>query len=190
MRIVLFGDSIFAGHGLEPDQGPAARLQAMLGDAATVRAAGIADQTSADGLARVGTIEGDLILVEFGLNDAIEGVRRDQTIANLQGITAALGSSAMLVEALVPAGSAWPARSDLAGVAATAARGAPYVPDVLAGLPARGLMQADGLHPDAAGAALLAGRLRDGLNLLKPHRRVAMMQIEESADLNRGADDA
>lgn len=158
MRITLFGDSVFAGLGLEPVQRPDARLQALLGSGFTVTNVGIPDQTTADALARAATIEGDLVLIGFGLNDAIEGVERSVTIANLQGLRRIFGHRGCLVEMLVPDGARWPAHTKLRGAVAEASGDGAFVPDILRGLCEADGLQADGLHPNAIGAAIVAKR--------------------------------
>ena len=158
MKLVLFGDSVFAGHGVAEADSIAARLQAMHPGWSIV-VAGIPDETARDGLARIDGITGDIVLIEFGLNDAIEGVPSDETAATLRTIVdrlRACGSTTIVVEALVPSDSRWPARVDQAGMASgvAAATGSALVPDIIA--LAGSDRQADRLHPDAVGAVRIA----------------------------------
>lgn len=94
-QIVAFGDSLYAGYGLGPKEGLAARLQAALrekGFAVTVRDAGVSGDTTAAGLARLeyvlDSIDGDIELVLLGLggNDMLRGISPDETRANLAAI--------------------------------------------------------------------------------------------------------
>lgn len=168
LRIVLFGDSVFAGYGLPQERQPATLLQERLrADAivAEVTSAGVPDETAEEGLARVSSISGDLVLVEFGLNDAIRGVAQENTARALEAIVKDLQSRSsriVLVEARVPASSTWPALTAHARlIARTAQRcGVGFCPDILAQLAAEpGMLQDDGLHPNAVGADVLVERL-------------------------------
>lgn len=164
MRVVLFGDSVFAGYGLSPADAPAALVADRLAGI-DVQGAGVPDETAADGLARVARIAGDLVFVEFGLNDAIQGVAPAATAEALGAIVDDLrrrGARVALVEALVPATSTWPPLHDHTGLAQRVAdeHGAAFCPDLLAYRRTHpAAVQDDGLHPDSTGAHLIADRL-------------------------------
>ena len=93
--IVAFGDSLFAGYGLEPSQGFAPALERALeaqGVKARVINAGVSGDTTAAGLARLGfTLDGlprkpDLVIIGLGANDMLRGLSPAQTRANLQAM--------------------------------------------------------------------------------------------------------
>ena len=93
--IVAFGDSLYAGYGVLPQQSFPARLQEALaarGVAATVRNAGVSGDTSAAGLRRLAfTLDGlgrkpDLVMVNLGGNDMLRGIDPAETRANLTAI--------------------------------------------------------------------------------------------------------
>lgn len=93
MRIVILGDSITAGYGLDPQEAYPAVLQKKI-DAAglpyTVSNAGVSGDTTAGGLRRVAWALGqqgaDVLVVALGGNDGLRGISPEQTEANLNGI--------------------------------------------------------------------------------------------------------
>ena len=153
--ITLFGDSIAAGYGLAPSDGLASQLQAALaalGVAALVRNAGVPGDTSAQGLARLnGSVRRDttLCIVEFGGNDRRLGYPESLTRDSLEAIVRQLKARGVIV-VLVGAG----AREETYREIAQAERVALY-PHLMAGVtPA--MRQPDGVHPNPAGARVIA----------------------------------
>jgi acyl-CoA thioesterase-1 len=157
--VTLFGDSIMAGYGLSPADGMAAQLQAALaaqGVRAEVRNAGVPGDTSAGGLGRLNSAvrkDTTVCVVEFGGND-----RRlfpaSQTRDYLDAIVGQLKARGVRV-ILVEVGD--PERRDAQRQLAQA-HGVPLFPDLFEGV-GPDLRQADGVHPNAAGEKLIAGRL-------------------------------
>lgn len=93
--VVAFGDSLYAGYGVLPQQSFPARLEKALaarGVAASVRNAGVSGDTSSAGLRRLAfTLDGlgrkpDLVLVNLGGNDMLRGIDPKETRANLTAI--------------------------------------------------------------------------------------------------------
>lgn len=92
-RIVVLGDSITAGYGLDPEEAYPALLQKKI-DAAglpyTVTNAGVSGDTTAGGLRRVAWALGqqgaDVLVVALGGNDGLRGIQPEQTRENLAGI--------------------------------------------------------------------------------------------------------
>ena len=91
-RILAFGDSLFAGYGLDPAQSYPARLEAALrakGVNAKIANAGVSGDTSAAGLQRLAfTLDAqdkkpDLFILELGGNDLLRGLSPEETKANL-----------------------------------------------------------------------------------------------------------
>lgn len=177
--VVVFGDSLYAGYGLNSGEGFAPQLERALTDrgiAARVHNAGVSGDTSAAGLARLAfTLDGlaagpgarkpDLMLVGLGGNDMLRGISPDQTRANLDAIMAELkrrGIPAMLT-----------------GMVAAPNMGADFADDFNAIYPAlagkyavpldpffldrvitdRTLMLSDGIHPNAAGIRRIIDRV-------------------------------
>ncbi|HCO47370.1 MAG TPA: arylesterase [Erythrobacter sp.] len=90
-RILAFGDSLFAGYGLDEQQGYPEQLEDTLrarGTNARVIDAGVSGDTSAAGRQRLAfTLDvqdtpPDLVILELGGNDMLRGIQPDQTRAN------------------------------------------------------------------------------------------------------------
>ncbi|QIG54980.1 arylesterase [Altererythrobacter sp. BO-6] len=91
-NILAFGNSLFAGYGVDKSDSYPAKLQAALrarGLNAQVANAGISGDTSAAGLQRLKfTLDAqdekpDLFILELGGNDLLRGISPEQTKANL-----------------------------------------------------------------------------------------------------------
>jgi len=170
-RLVILGDSITAGYGLDPAEAYPALLQAKI-DAAglpyTVANAGVSGDTSAGGLRRVAWVLGkdgaDALVVALGGNDGLRGISPEQTRANLAGIIdkARANNPAMKI---VVAGMRMPDNMGDAFTTrfqavfreiATEKRTAlvPFLLDGVGGV--ESLNQADRIHPTAAGQAKIA----------------------------------
>lgn len=172
--IVALGDSLFSGYHLPQEQGFAPTLQRALiadGIPAQVVNAGVAGDTSAQGLRRLYTIldgldrKPDIVIVGLGANDMFQ--RHDPAVprANLEAILIALkdrGIPAMLTGSL-----ALPSlpKKYAAGFDAIYPRLAlkydvPLYPFFLQGiLDHPDLMLPDGAHPSAQGVAEITRRI-------------------------------
>jgi acyl-CoA thioesterase-1 len=97
--IVCFGDSLTAGYGTEAGQTYPDYLQADLdsrGYKYRVVNAGISGNTTKDGVERVNDVvamKPALVVVEFGGNDGLRGLRIEDSRANLDRIIATLKAS-------------------------------------------------------------------------------------------------
>ncbi|WP_407874731.1 arylesterase [Qipengyuania nanhaisediminis] len=95
VRILAFGDSLFAGYNLAEEEGYPERLETALrarGINARVIDAGVSGDTSAAGRARLGFVleaqdeSPDLVMLELGGNDLLRGIQPDQTRANFEAM--------------------------------------------------------------------------------------------------------
>jgi len=169
--VTVLGDSITAGLGLPARDALPAQLQAALerrGVRAMVRGAGVSGDTSGGALARVDfSVAPDtaLCVVALGGNDLLQGADPRNTKANLRRIIDKLKTRQIKV---VLAGLRAPPligasyARDFTGLFPALARetGAVYHPDFVTGVVGvQRLMQRDGIHPNAAGARLIAERL-------------------------------
>ncbi len=169
--VTVLGDSITAGYGLPARDALPARLEtelAKLAPGTRVRGAGVSGDTTAGGLARVDfSVQADttLCVVALGGNDLLQGIDPRTTRANLDRILTRLGQRripAVLCGIAIPQALGRSYSRDVAALYAELARkhGAPLYPNLLAGVAGdRRLNQRDGLHPNAAGAAIIAARL-------------------------------
>lgn len=99
-RIIAFGDSLFAGYGLDPRDAYPEKLEAALrakGVNADVINAGVSGDTTAAGLGRIGfTLNAQketppaLFILELGGNDLLRGLSPEETRANLGKMLATL----------------------------------------------------------------------------------------------------
>ncbi len=174
-RIACFGDSLFAGYGLTPDQALPARLEALLrarGRDVQVLNFGVSGETSAQGLRRLRRVLAAaprICLLEFGANDSWQGLAPAELERNLEAMLAALRHAGVAVllagVRCLDSGGLFPAR-DFEDVFPRLARrhGLPLFPDILAPFaddPDQILP--DGLHPNAAGAEAMALALLPGV---------------------------
>lgn len=91
-RIVVLGDSIAAGFGVDPDEAYPALLQQKIDEAKlpyTVVNAGVSGDTTAGGLRRINWVlrqPVDILILELGGNDGLRGIPISETRANLQAL--------------------------------------------------------------------------------------------------------
>lgn len=90
--VVVLGDSLAAGYGVDPAQAYPALLQEKINAAGlpfTIVDAGVSGDTTADGLGRVDWLlqrKMDVLIVELGGNDGLRGIPTATIQANLQAI--------------------------------------------------------------------------------------------------------
>ncbi len=93
--ILAFGDSLYAGYGLAPNEGFAPELQKALNDAGQdvrVHNAGVSGDTTAAGLRRMDFVldslsrKPDLVLLGLGGNDLLRGLKPSETRANMEAM--------------------------------------------------------------------------------------------------------
>jgi len=103
VKLVVLGDSLSAGYQLPPEEAFPNQLQRELtarGVQVEVVNAGVSGDTSSGGLARLDwsvPTDTDAVIVELGANDALRGIRPDQTRANLNEIIERLRSRGVAV---------------------------------------------------------------------------------------------
>lgn len=171
--ILFFGTSLTAGLGLDPDEAYPAIIQQKLDSAGLAyRAvnAGVSGETSAAGLRRIDWLLQHpvaVLVLELGANDALRGQDLVAAKQNLQAIidrTRATYPGVRIVVAGMQAPPNLGARytTEFRDVFTTLARDndAALIPFLLEGVAAvPELNQADGIHPTAAGARILAANV-------------------------------
>ena len=172
--VLAFGDSLYAGYGLAQGESFPAMLERQLeagGLAAEVVNAGVSGDTTAAGLARLEfTLDGlkrtpDLAVVGLGGNDVLRGIDPRETRANLEAIVRELdrrGIPVVLTGMMAPRnlGADYVERFDRIYPDLARTYNAPLDPFFLDGIiTRRELMLDDGIHPNAAGVAVMARRL-------------------------------
>jgi acyl-CoA thioesterase I len=169
-RVVVFGDSITAGYGLERSEAFPAVLQRKIEQENLpfeIVGAGVSGDTTAGGLRRIAWVLGPgaaVCVVALGGNDGLRGIPPEETAANLSGIIRLIRSKCP-VAVVILAGMRMP---DNYGTPYTQAfealfprvaaeNGTPLVPFLLegvGGIPA--MNQADLIHPTAEGQVKVA----------------------------------
>jgi acyl-CoA thioesterase-1 len=169
--VTILGDSITAGLGLPASQALPAQLHLALnrlGVANIVRGAGVSGDTTAGGAARVDfSIRQDTAaaVVALGGNDLLQGIDPRLMRANLEKILNRLARrriAVVLVGLKAPPEIGASYARDFDAVFSGLARShrLAFYPDLLAGVARNpALKQADGLHPNAAGARVIAAGL-------------------------------
>lgn len=175
--VVAFGDSLYAGYQLAPNEGLAPQLQAALvadGIKARVHNAGVSGDTTAAGKNRLAFVldnlerKPDLVVLGLGGNDMLRGIKPEQTRANLEAMLAELKRRQIPV-VLTGMLSAPNLGADYARAfnplfpEVAAQYGAKLYPFFLEGVVMdRNLMLNDNIHPNAKGVA----RVVEGLSPL------------------------
>jgi acyl-CoA thioesterase I len=162
--ILVFGDSISAGYGINPERGWAALLQSKLkseGYGEQVVNASVTGETTEGGLARLPRAlalhHPRIVIIELGGNDGLRALPVDQMRANLAqmaALCAAAGARVLLLGMQIPPnyGPEYTQqfRSSYGSVARE--KNLPLVPFLLNGIALNPqLMQADGIHPNELG---------------------------------------
>lgn len=175
VRILAFGDSLTAGYGLAEADAFPARLQAALaarGIAARVQNAGVSGDTTATGRARLDWAlaaapggRPDLVILELGANDGLQGLDPTRTRVNLAAILEALAARdipALLAGMRAPPnmGRDYGAAFDSLYAALAEEFDVPLYPFFLDGVAAEArLNQGDGIHPNADGVGEIVRRI-------------------------------
>jgi acyl-CoA thioesterase I len=171
IKLVALGDSLTAGLGLPASESFPAKLEAALkarGHDVTIVNAGVSGDTAGDGLARLDWSVGDdanAVIVELGANDALRGLDPAMTRATLDKLLKRLGDRHLPVliagmRAPRNLGEDFDQRFDAIYPDLATKYGLTLYPFFLDGLVGRSdLLQADGLHPNAAGVEAIVGRM-------------------------------
>jgi len=171
VRIVALGDSLTSGHRLPRSEAYPAVLEVALkeeGVSAVVINHGVSGDTSAGGLRRLSAAlndDPDILIVALGVNDGLRGVAVEQVRRNLETIVEtaqARGVTVILcaMEALPLYG--WQYTVDFHNLYTAVAEKykLSLVPFILMGvLGTPELMSPDGIHPNAAGARVIASTI-------------------------------
>ena len=168
--LLIVGTSLTAGLGLDPDSAYPAILQRKLdssGVAYRVVNAGFSGETSAGALRRIEWLLRDsarVVMIETGANDGLRGQDVDSTRATLRAIVRRVkavlpDATVLLAQMESPPNlgaryttafrSMFPAVAKEEGIALV-----PFLLDGVAGIPS--LNQPDGIHPNEAGAKIVA----------------------------------
>ncbi|MGD0444518.1 MAG: arylesterase [Edaphobacter sp.] len=175
--IVCFGDSLTAGYGADLGKSYPDYLQAALdakGYHYRVVNEGISGNTTKDGAERVGTIvaiKPAIVVVEFGGNDGLRGLRIEDSRANLDKIVKTLkasGTKVVLAGITLPPdyGPDYIQQFNETYTLLAKKYNVPLLPFILKGVfGVDGMMQRDNTHATAAGNKVVANNV---LPLIQP----------------------
>jgi acyl-CoA thioesterase-1 len=171
LRLVVLGDSLTAGLGVKPGEAFPDQLQAALrakGYDVDVVNAGVSGDTAEDGLARYDwsvPANAGALIVELGANDMLRGLPPERTRKALTAILdkAAAAHLPTLIAGMRAApnlGADYDHTFDAIYPALAKASGAILYPFFLDGVAGDAkLNQPDGMHPTAAGVAVIVRRI-------------------------------
>ncbi|MEW5772373.1 MAG: arylesterase [Thermodesulfobacteriota bacterium] len=171
LTILALGDSLFAGYGLPAGQSvPDLLAERLRREGYPVRMvnAGISGDTTAGGLARLPWLlreRPDVAMLELGANDGLMGMPPENMEKNLAAMLDLFAEKRIPVllagmRSLANFGPDYAARFNAVFPRLAGKHGASFLPFLLEGVAMRPeLNQADGIHPNPAGAAKVADNL-------------------------------
>jgi acyl-CoA thioesterase-1 len=168
--VLMLGTSLTAGFGLQPEDALPALIQEHVDSAGMpyrVVNAGVSGETSAGALRRLDWLmrqRFDVLVLETGANDMLRGMDLDSTRANIQAIIDRVrsersGTRIVLVGMMAPPnlGRDYATRFREMYPTLAVRNDLPLVPFLLAEVGGvAGLNQADGIHPNEEGTAIVA----------------------------------
>ena len=176
-RVLFIGTSLTAGLGLDPsDAFPevTGRMLDSAGHPARIVNAGVSGETSAGARSRIGWVlrePADVIVIETGANDGLRGLPVSAARENIQAILDSVrlkqpSARVLLVQMEAPPnlGAAYTTAFHAMYPDLAKKNGVELVPFLLggvAGIPS--LNQEDGIHPNRAGARIVARNVYDAL---------------------------
>jgi len=160
--VIAFGDSLTKGTGSTPGHDFVSRLSAATGR--EIQNQGENEDTTAGALVRLDNIlqeKPSLVIVFLGGNDVLQGVSSDQTLMNISQIVSLIRASGAKV-LLLGLGPIGPESAHISSGLERIAKenSARYIPDVLSGIEGNPSFMSDEVHPNDAGYAIIAERVR------------------------------
>ncbi len=166
--VLVFGDSLSAGFGIDVDQSWPALLQTRLQDQGyehRVVNASISGDTTESGAARIGPaidrFSPALIILELGGNDGLRGIPPERMRGNLQKIiqtSTDSGAAVVLLGIRIPSnyGQRYIEEFDRVYREVALDLGVPWIEFFMDGVALNAdLLQSDGIHPNAAAQPIL-----------------------------------
>ena len=197
IRVLVLGNSIAAGAGVDSEEAFPARLQEKvdsLGWPVNIVNAGVSGETTAGGLRRIGWLlrnPVDVLLLELGGNDGLRGTDVSATRQNLQAIIDTTNARypdvrILLAGMQIPPNLGQDYTQEFRSVYPELARqndNVTLIPFILEGVGGvDSLMQSDGIHPNVAGHRRVAQNAWDYLRpMLDSLRQATAAQGSRSA---------
>jgi acyl-CoA thioesterase-1 len=167
--ILVHGDSLAAGYGINPDEGWVELLKQELQPEHEVLNSSISGETTRGGLERLpvllSTVKPDVVILELGANDGLRGFQISLMQQNLETMVAMIqdtGAKVILVGTHLPPNFGERYTQPFFNAFATVANesNSAYLPFLLEGVALdQQLMQSDGLHPNEAAQPVILQNL-------------------------------
>lgn len=177
--IVILGDSISAGYGLEAGKGWVTLLQQKFNKndkSYTIFNESISGDTTAGGLARIDNVlsrhNPDIVLLELGANDGLRGLSpklMKSNLAQMIKISQKAGAKVLLLSMRIPPNYGKRYVDMFYKVYPQLAKemNIPYVPFILEEVAlVKEMMQKDGLHPNAKAQPIITDKIWPYLQLI------------------------
>lgn len=167
MRVVVFGDSLTAGYQLQAEEAYPAQLEKKLKDIGfkvSVINKSVTGATTTDGLNRTNDVialRPDVVVLEFGGNDAIRGVDANIIYKNLANIAGRLFRERIYVvllgiKAPESRGTTYAYQVETLYYTLAEHMKLPFYPNILEGISEKPEYNlADGYHPNARGVSIM-----------------------------------
>ena len=178
-RILVFGDSLSAAHGIAGDAGWVSLLEQRLADRDAhwqLRNASVGGETTAGGRTRLPTLleefQPDLVILELGGNDGLRGLSlraMRENLAVMLDVSDAAGAEVLLAGIRIPPnyGPVYTERFEAVFADLAAERDLAFLPFLLEGIALEPeMMLADGIHPSADAQARILQNVWDELEAL------------------------
>ena len=178
-RILVFGDSLSAAHGIAGDAGWVSLLEQRLADRDAhwqLRNASVGGETTAGGRTRLPTLleefQPDLVILELGGNDGLRGLSLQamrENLAVMLDVSDAAGAEVLLAGIRIPPnyGPVYTERFEAVFADLAAERDLAFLPFLLEGIALEPeMMLADGIHPSADAQARILQNVWDELEAL------------------------
>jgi len=172
--VVAFGDSLYAGYGVDQKEGFAPELQTALqaaGKDVRVHNAGVSGDTTAAGLRRMDFVldslprKPDLVILGLGGNDMLRGFKPSETRTNLDAMVRKLRERdiPMMLTGMLASpnlGAEFSKEFNIIYPALAREYDVPLYPFFMDGVVGRpDLLLPDGIHPTADGIDIIVGKI-------------------------------
>ena len=159
-NIVAFGDSLVQGMGSTDGNDFVSILSRKIGE--PIINLGVSGNTSADGLARINTVQAQdpkVVILLLGGNDFLRKIPTEETFKNIKQMVIELQQNGSVVVLIGIQGGLLgdPYEKYFEDIART--RGTLYVPSVLKGIIGKTNMMSDAIHPNNAGYEKMAEKI-------------------------------
>ncbi|MFH1457789.1 MAG: arylesterase [Candidatus Omnitrophota bacterium] len=160
-NIICFGDSITFGYGVNPGQDYPTELAKYI-DIPVINA-GVDGDTTTTALKRIQTDvlsrSPRLVIVEFGGNDFLKKVPKEETVKNLREMVEQIQAKGAMVAVVDISAGMFFAEYRSLYKKLVKETGAIFIPRILSGIITNPSMKSDFLHPNAEGYKIVAQRI-------------------------------